>query len=477
MTATQPCSPTLHIVGGGLAGSEAAWQAAQAGCRVVLHEMRPVRMTEAHRTDGLAELVCSNSFRSDDAANNAVGLLHAEMRRLGSLIMRAADANQVPAGGALAVDREGFSAAVSRALHQHPAIEIERGEVTGLPPADWGNVVIATGPLTSAPLAEAIRALTDESALAFFDAIAPIVDKDSIDISVAWFQSRYDKAGPFGSGADYINCPLTRQQYDAFVDALLEGEKTDFKDWEATTPYFDGCLPIEVMAERGRETLRHGPMKPVGLTNPHNPTVKPYAIVQLRQDNKLGTLYNMVGFQTKLKYGPQQRIFRTIPGLENAEFARFGGLHRNTFLNSPKLLDRQLRLRAAPRLRFAGQMTGCEGYVESASIGLMAGRYAAAEARGKSLSPPPATTALGALLAHITGGHIETLELGSRSFQPMNINFGLFPPLVQAPTRRADGTRLRGNEKTAAKKQALSARALSDLERWIADHLHVPAAA
>jgi methylenetetrahydrofolate--tRNA-(uracil-5-)-methyltransferase len=477
MTATQPCSPTLHIVGGGLAGSEAAWQAAQAGCRVVLHEMRPVRMTEAHRTDGLAELVCSNSFRSDDAANNAVGLLHAEMRRLGSLIMHAADANQVPAGGALAVDREGFSAAVSRALHQHPAIEIERGEVTGLPPADWGNVVIATGPLTSAPLAEAIRALTDESALAFFDAIAPIVYKDSIDISVAWFQSRYDKAGPFGSGADYINCPLTRQQYDAFVDALLEGEKTDFKDWEAITPYFDGCLPIEVMAERGRETLRHGPMKPVGLTNPHNPTVKPYAIVQLRQDNKLGTLYNMVGFQTKLKYGPQQRIFRTIPGLENAEFARFGGLHRNTFLNSPKLLDRQLRLRAAPRLRFAGQMTGCEGYVESASIGLMAGRYAAAEARGKSLSPPPATTALGALLAHITGGHIETIELGSRSFQPMNINFGLFPPLVQAPTRRADGTRLRGNEKTAAKKQALSARALSDLERWIADHLHVPAAA
>jgi methylenetetrahydrofolate--tRNA-(uracil-5-)-methyltransferase len=477
MTATKPCSSTLHIVGGGLAGSEAAWQAAQSGCRVVLHEMRPVRMTEAHRTDGLAELVCSNSFRSDDAANNAVGLLHAEMRRLGSLIMRAADANQVPAGGALAVDREGFSAAVSRALHQHPAIEIERGEVTGLPPADWGNVIIATGPLTSAPLAEAIRALTDESALAFFDAIAPIVHKDSIDISLAWFQSRYDKAGPSGSGADYINCPLTRQQYDAFVDALLEGEKTDFKDWEATTPYFDGCLPIEVMAERGRETLRHGPMKPVGLTNPHNPTLKPYAIVQLRQDNKLGTLYNMVGFQTKLKYGPQQRIFRTIPGLENAEFARFGGLHRNTFLNSPKLLDSQLRLRAAPRLRFAGQMTGCEGYLESASIGLMAGRYAAAEARGKSLSPPPATTALGALLAHITGGHIETIEPGSRSFQPMNINFGLFPPLVQAPTRRADGTRLRGNERTAAKKQALSARALSDLERWIADQLHVPAAA
>ncbi len=475
MTAT-PSSP-VHIIGAGLAGSEAAWQVAEAGCRVLLHEMRPIRMTEAHRTDSLAELVCSNSFRSDDAANNAVGLLHAEMRKLGSLIMRAADTNQVPAGGALAVDREGFSAAVTRALSEHPNIEVSRGEIAGLPPAEWGNVIVATGPLTSAPLADAIRALTDENALAFFDAIAPIVHKDSIDMSVAWFQSRYDKVGPGGTGADYINCPMTKEQYDAFVAALLAGEKTDFKDWETNTPYFDGCLPIEVMAERGPETLRHGPMKPVGLTNPHNPTVKPYAIVQLRQDNKLGTLYNMVGFQTKLKYGPQQAIFRTIPGLEKAEFARLGGLHRNTFLNSPKLLDAQLRLRAEPRLRFAGQMTGCEGYVESASVGLIAGHYAAADVRGASLAPPPATTALGALLGHITGGHIETIEPGARSFQPMNINFGLFPPLASPPTKKADGSRLRGNEKTVAKKQAISARALSDLDRWIADHLRVPAAA
>ncbi|MBV9462196.1 MAG: methylenetetrahydrofolate--tRNA-(uracil(54)-C(5))-methyltransferase (FADH(2)-oxidizing) TrmFO [Bradyrhizobium sp.] len=475
MTAT-PSSP-VHIIGAGLAGSEAAWQVAESGCRVVLHEMRPVRMSEAHRTDSLAELVCSNSFRSDDPANNAVGLLHAEMRKLGSLIMRAADANQVPAGGALAVDREGFSAAVTRALNEHPNIEISRGEIAGLPPAEWGNVIVATGPLTSAPLADAIRALTDENALAFFDAIAPIVHNDTIDMSVAWFQSRYDKVGPGGTGADYVNCPMTKEQYDAFVAALLAGEKTDFKEWETNTPYFDGCLPIEVMAERGHETLRHGPMKPVGLTNPHNPTVKPYAIVQLRQDNKLGTLYNMVGFQTKLKYGPQQAIFRTIPGLEKAEFARLGGLHRNTFLNSPKLLDAQLRLRADPRLRFAGQMTGCEGYVESASVGLIAGLYAAADIRGASLTPPPATTALGALLGHITGGHIETIEPGSRSFQPMNINFGLFPPLASPPTKKADGSRLRGNEKTVAKKQAISARALADLDRWIADHLRVPAAA
>jgi methylenetetrahydrofolate--tRNA-(uracil-5-)-methyltransferase len=475
MTATP--SPVVHVIGAGLAGSEAAWQVAEAGCRVVLHEMRPIRMTEAHRTDSLAELVCSNSFRSDDAANNAVGLLHAEMRKLGSLIMRAADTNQVPAGGALAVDREGFSAAVTRALNEHPNIEISRSEIAGLPPAEWGNVIVATGPLTSAPLADSIRALTDENALAFFDAIAPIVHKDTIDMSVAWFQSRYDKVGPGGTGADYINCPMTKEQYDAFVTALLAGEKTDFKEWETNTPYFDGCLPIEVMAERGHETLRHGPMKPVGLTNPHNPTVKPYAIVQLRQDNKLGTLYNMVGFQTKLKYGPQQQIFRTIPGLEKAEFARLGGLHRNTFLNSPKLLDAQLRLRAQPRLRFAGQMTGCEGYVESASVGLIAGLYAAADIRGASLVPPPATTALGALLGHITGGHIETIEPGSRSFQPMNINFGLFPPLASPPTKKPDGSRLRGNEKTVAKKQAISAQALTDLDRWVADHLRVPAAA
>src|ERR1700736_4450226 len=392
MTGIKSLSELVTIGRAALAGSEAAWQVAEAGVRVVLHEMRPQRMTEAHRTEGLAELVCSNSFRSDDAANNAVGLLHAEMRRLGSLIMRAADTNQVPAGGALAVDRDGFSTAVTKALNYQPLIEIDRAEIIGLPPADWRNVIVATGPLTSAPLADAIRELSGESALAFFDAIAPIVHRDSIDMSVAWFQSRYDKVGPGGTGADYINCPLTKEQYDAFVDALIAGEKTDFKEWEANTPYFDGCLPIEVMAARGRETLRYGPMKPVGLTNPHDPTVKPYAIVQLRQDNKLGTLYNMVGFQTKLKYGEQQRVFRAIPGLENAEFARLGGLHRNTFLNSPKLLDSQLRLRAQPRLRFAGQITGCEGYVESAAIGLLGGRLAAMERLGRPVSRPPAST-------------------------------------------------------------------------------------
>lgn len=474
---TGPLSNIVHVIGAGLAGSEAAWQVAKSGVPVVLHEMRPDRMTEAHRTDGLAELVCSNSFRSDDAANNAVGLLHAEMRRLDSLIMRAADANQVPAGGALAVDRDGFSAAVTKALNDHPLIEIARGEIKGLPPAEWSNVIVATGPLTSAPLADAIRELTDENALAFFDAIAPIVHRESIDMSVAWFQSRYDKVGPGGNGADYINCPMNKEQYEGFVAALISGEKTEFKEWETNTPYFDGCLPIEVMAERGPETLRHGPMKPVGLTNPHDPTTKACAIVQLRQDNKLGTLYNIVGFQTKLKYGEQQRIFRTIPGLEKAEFARLGGLHRNTFLNSPKLLDSQLRLRAQPRLRFAGQMTGCEGYVESASVGLIAGLYAAADARGETLASPPGTTALGSLLGHITGGHIETIEPGTRSFQPMNINFGLFPPLATAPTKKPDGTRLRGNEKTVAKKQAMSALALADLDRWIADHLRIAAAA
>src|SRR5436190_7800020 len=406
MTGTKSFSETVHIIRAGLAGSEAAWQVARSGVPVVLHEMRPVRMTEAHRTDGLAELVCSNSFRSDDVANNAVGLLHAEMRRLGSLIMSAADANQVPAGGALAVDRDGFSNAVTRALNDHPLIEIRRAEIDGLPPEEWRNVIVATGPLTSAPLAEAIRKLSGEDALAFFDAIAPIVHKDSIDMSLAWFQSRYDKAGPGGTGADYINCPMTKEQYDAFVDALITGEKTDFKQWETSTPYFDGCLPIEIMAERGPETLRHGPMKPVGLTNPHNPTVKAYAIVQLRQDNKLGTLYNMVGFQTKLKHAEQVRIFRTIPGLATAEFARLGGLHRNTFLNSPALLDGELRLKAEPRLRFSGQMTGCEGYVESASVGLLAGLFSAAEVGGTQATTPPPTTALGSLLGHITGGHI-----------------------------------------------------------------------
>jgi len=460
-----PSNP-VHVIGGGLAGSEAAWQLATQGVAVVLHEMRPIRQTAAHQTGGLAELVCSNSFRSDDCETSAIGLLHEEMRRLGSLVMRAADANQVPAGGALAVDRNGFSDAVTAALEAHPLITIDRGEIDGLPPSDWDSVIVATGPLTSPPLAEAIRNVSGESSLAFFDAIAPIVHRDSIDMSVAWMQSRYDKAGPGGSGADYINCPLDRAQYDAFIDALIGAEKVSFHEWEASTPYFDGCLPIEVMAERGRETLRHGPMKPFGLTNPHQPERKPYAVVQLRQDNKLGTLYNMVGFQTKLKHGEQVRLFRTIPGLERAEFARLGGLHRNTYLNSPAVLDARLRLRAMPRLRFAGQITGCEGYVESAAIGLLAGRFAAAERTGATLEAPPPATAHGALLAHITGGHIETIDAGPRSFQPMNINFGLFPPLSQTPTRTAGGERLRGAAKTVAKKRALTARALAELEAW-----------
>jgi methylenetetrahydrofolate--tRNA-(uracil-5-)-methyltransferase len=454
----------IHIVGGGLAGSEAAWQAAQAGVPVVLHEMRPVRMTDAHRTEGLAELVCSNSFRSDDHEMNAVGQIHWEMRQLGSLIMTTADSHQVPAGSALAVDREGFSAAVTGKLAAHPLITIDRGEVAGLPPAVWDNVIIATGPLTSPALAEAIRAKTGADSLAFFDAIAPIVHRDSVDMGKAWFQSRYDKAGPGGNGADYLNCPMDRDQYEAFIDALLASDTTEFKEWEGT-PYFDGCLPIEVMAARGRETLRHGPMKPVGLTNPHQPDVKPYAVVQLRQDNALGTLFNMVGFQTKLKYGAQSAVFRMIPGLENAEFARLGGIHRNTYLDSPRLLDGMLRLKVEPRLRFAGQITGCEGYVESAAVGLMAGRMAAAERRGQSPEAPPATTAMGALLNHITGGHISTIDAGARSFQPMNINFGLFPPVDQ-PVKSADGRRLRGPEKAAAKKRALTARAKADLRAW-----------
>src|SRR5205809_3450093 len=407
----------VRVIGGGLAGSEAAWQIAARGVPVVLHEMRPLRTTAAHKTAALAELVCSNTFRSDDKELNAVGLLHEEMRRLGSLIMRIADANQVPAGAALAVDREGFAAAVTAALDAHPLIDIRREEVTTIPPAAWDSVIIATGPLTSPALADAIATLTGEGALAFFDAIAPIVHRDTIDMSRAWLQSRYDKAGPGGSAAAYINCPLTHEQYDDFVAALLAGEKIAFHDWE--TPYFDGCLPIEVMAERGRDTLRHGPMKPFGLTNQHEPGVKPYAVAQLRQDNRLGTLFNMVGFQTKLKHGEQTRIFRTIPGLERAEFARLGGLHRNTFLNAPKLLDSVLRLHAEPRLRFAGQITGCEGYVESAAIGLLAGRFAAAERRDEEPSAPPATTAMGALLHHITRG------ADAATFQPMNVNFGL----------------------------------------------------
>jgi methylenetetrahydrofolate--tRNA-(uracil-5-)-methyltransferase len=464
----------VHVVGAGLAGCEAAWQVAAAGVPVVLHEMRPSRMTPAHKTGGLAELVCSNSFRSDDGGTNAVGLLHAEMRRLGSLVMRAGDANQVPAGGALAVDREGFSAAVTAALESHPLIEIRREEIAGLPPAEWDQVIVATGPLTSPALADAIRARTGADALAFFDAIAPIVHRDSVNLDVAWFQSRYDKAGPGGTGADYINCPLTRAQYQDFVDALIAGEKVAFHEFEGT-PYFDGCLPIEVMAERGRDTLRHGPLKPFGLTNPRRPDEKPYAVVQLRQDNKLGTLFNMVGFQTKLKHGEQTRIFRTIPGLERAEFARLGGLHRNTFLNSPLLLEATLRLKAEPRLRFAGQITGCEGYVESAAVGLLAGRFAVAERRGVPLMLPPPTTAHGALINHITGGHIATIDAGPRSFQPMNVNFGLFPPLERAPARAPDGMRLRGTAKTIAKKRALTARALADLDCWIAGEM--PAAA
>jgi len=467
MSALAPLQP-VHVVGGGLAGSEAAWQLAGRGVPVILHEMRPVRMTPAHKTGGLAELVCSNSFRSDDPDNNAVGLLHAEMRLMGSLVMQAADAHRVPAGSALAVDRDGFSAAIAAALEAHPLIDIRREEIAGLPPADWDNVIIATGPLTSPALAEAVRAVSGAESLAFFDALAPIVHRDSIDMSVAWFQSRYDK-----SGADYINCPMDRGQYEAFVQALLTGERVSFHDWESSTPYFDGCLPIEVMAERGPETLRHGPMKPMGLTNRHKPHEKPYAVVQLRQDNKLGTLFNMVGFQTKLKHSEQVRIFRTIPALERAEFARLGGLHRNTYLNSPRLLDATLRLKAMPRLRFAGQITGCEGYVESAAVGLMAARFAAAERLGEPLAPPPPTTAHGALLNHITGGHLETIDAGPPSFQPMNVNFGLFPPLAQAPTGPGS-KRLRAAERNAARKQALARRARADLQAWIAG---APAAA
>jgi methylenetetrahydrofolate--tRNA-(uracil-5-)-methyltransferase len=435
----------IHIVGAGMAGSEAAWQLAQAGHSVVIHEMRPTRMTEAHQTGNCAELVCSNSFRSDDAEYNAVGLLHEEMRRCGSLIMAMGDKHKVPAGGALAVDRDGFSAAVTQALRAHPLISFTDETVTGLPPESWGSTIIATGPLTAPELAEAIRAATGEQSLAFFDAIAPIIHFESIDLSKAWFQSRYDKEGPGGTGKDYINCAMDKEQYQAFIAALLAGEKTEFKEWEKNTPYFEGCLPIEVMAERGADTLRWGPMKPVGLTSPHLST-RPYAVVQLRQDNALGTLYNIVGFQTKLKYGEQQRIFKMIPGLENAEFARLGGIHRNTFLNSPKLLDATLRLKAQPHIRFAGQITGCEGYVESAAVGLLAGRFAAG-----LTTTPPLTTALGALLNHITTG------ANAETFQPMNVNFGLFPPLENVPPRI--GARDR--------KKLYSGRALTDLASWL----------
>ena len=459
-------SAPVHVVGAGLAGSEAAWQIASAGVPVILHEMRPVRGTDAHKGSACAELVCSNSFRSDDADQNAVGLLHQEMRRLGSLIMAKGDAHQVPAGGALAVDRDGFAAAVTAALCAHPLVSIERGEVDRLPPEEWDTVIIATGPLTSPDLSSAIGQLTGEKDLAFFDAIAPIVHKDSIDFTKAWFQSRYDKTGPGGTGADYINCPMNESDYRAFLDALLAADQTSLKEWEASTPYFDGCLPIEVMAQRGAETLRFGPMKPVGLSNPHC-RERPYAVVQLRQDNALGTLYNMVGFQTKLKYGEQARVFRLIPGLENAEFARLGGLHRNTYLNSPRLLDSRLRLKAMPRLRFAGQITGCEGYVESAAVGLMAGRMAAAERLGQPFDLPPQTTATGALIAHITGGHIVVEEEGKpSSFQPMNVNFGLFPPL---PATQGANGKMRRPSKGMERRKAMTDRARADFGRWLGD--------
>ncbi len=441
----------VHIIGGGLAGSEAAFQLASAGVPVTLHEMRPGRLTPAHRTGQLAELVCSNSFRSDDAGHNAVGLLHAEMRDLGSLVLEAGDAARVPAGSALAVDRDRFAAAVTATLEAHPLVTIERGEVTAPDPA-WPLVLVATGPLTADGLATWLGRLTGEAHLAFFDAIAPIVHADTIDMSVAWRQSRYDKAsggGTHGPGeGDYINCPLDRDQYAAFIAALLAGEKADFRDWERETPWFEGCMPIEVMAERGPETLRFGPMKPVGLRDPRTGR-RPHAVVQLRQDNASGTLLNIVGFQTKLKHGEQTRIFRTIPGLERAEFARLGGVHRNSFIRSPLLLDRTLRFRSDPRIHVAGQITGCEGYVESAAIGLLAGRFLAARARGLEPAIPPEDTAIGALLHHLTA------NAAPESFQPMNVNFGLFPPL---------DTRARGRDR----RKALSDRARASLARWLA---------
>lgn len=430
----------IHIVGGGLAGSEAAWQLAEAGFRVRLSEMRGGGdMTPAHETDRLAEMVCSNSFRSDDADHNAVGLLHQEMRALGSLIMQCGDQHRVPAGSALAVDREGFAADVTRAIEQHPNVTVVRERIDALPDHP---TIIATGPLTGSVLAGAVAAETGEGALAFFDAIAPIVHRDSIDMDVAWMAARWDKGGK-----DYINCPLDKEQYQTFVQALVDGEKMPFKEWEKDTPYFEGCMPIEVMAERGPETLRYGPMKPTGLDNPRTGRW-PYAVVQLRQDNKLGTLWNMVGFQTKLKHGEQVRIFRTIPGLENAEFARLGGIHRNSFINSPKLLDGELRLRSKPNIRFAGQITGCEGYVESAAVGILAARFAAAQLSGDALPPPPIETALGALLSHITGG------ADAATFQPMNVNFGLMPP----PSGRA---------RKADRKKAYTDRARASLANWL----------
>ena len=473
---------TLNIIGGGLAGSEAAWQAAELGVKVKLYEMRPTRKTDAHNTQGLAELVCSNSFRSDDSETNAVGVLHAEMRHANSLIMQCGDLHKVPAGTALAVDRDAFSDEVTKRLEAHPNIEIIREEVSGLPPESWGQTIIATGPLTSPDLAKEIAEATGEDELSFFDAIAPIVHFDSINFDKAWFQSRYDKVGPGGNGKDYINCPLDEDQYNQFIDSLIDGDKTVFKKWE-NVPYFDGCLPIEVMAERGRETLRHGPMKPMGLTNSHKPEEKPYAVVQLRQDNALGTLYNIVGFQTKLKYGAQAEIFKAIPGLENAEFARLGGIHRNTYLNSPKVLDERLTLKRKPHIRFAGQITGCEGYVESASIGILAARFAVAELEGRELELPPISSAMGALLHHITTGHVaydetgESNEKSKRSFQPMNVNFGLLPPVDKSLLKKPEGVkRWRGKDKTIAKKKIMSARALQDFNTWLSDTSFLEAA-
>lgn len=488
---------TLHIIGAGLAGSEAAWQAANMGVKVVLHEMRPMRGTPAHTGDGCAELVCSNSFRSDDAQHNAVGLMHAEMRALNSLIMREGDKAAVPAGGALAVDRDIFSGGVTAALEAHPSITIQREEITEIP-EDWEQTIIATGPLTSDALAANIAKLTGQDELAFFDAIAPIVHTESINMNIAWFQSRYDKVGPVGDGKDYINCPMTKDQYETFVQELITAEYGLFKEWELpsgtptlseqelSTPYFDGCMPVEIMASRGVETLRFGPMKPVGLTNPHTGE-EPYAVVQLRQDNALGTLYNMVGFQTKMKWGEQTRVFKTIPGLEDAVFARLGGLHRNTFINSPKLLDETLSLitssRRRPgssddpekdsglrrnderRIRFAGQITGCEGYVESASIGLITGRFAASELLGQTPNIPPVTTAIGALIGHITSG------ADADTFQPMNINFGLFPPLSKDEATfeytNKKGKTKRAKYKGQDRKRAYTKRAESALHDWL----------
>ncbi|WGI20432.1 methylenetetrahydrofolate--tRNA-(uracil(54)-C(5))-methyltransferase (FADH(2)-oxidizing) TrmFO [Amylibacter sp. IMCC11727] len=448
-------SKPIHIIGGGMAGSEAAWQLASAGQPVVIHEMRPNVGTFAHQTDNLAELVCSNSFRSDDHEANAVGLLHWEMRAAGSLIMELAEAHKLPAGGALAVDRDPFAEAVTKRLLDHPMVSLERGEITGMPPKDWGQTIVATGPLTSTALAQAILDETGEGALAFFDAIAPIVYADSIDMSKAWFQSRYDKGDTEEERTAYLNCPMDKDTYEAFIDALLESGKTEFKDWEKDTPYFDGCLPIEVMAERGRETLRFGPMKPVGLTNPHNPDERPYAVVQLRRDNALGTLYNIVGFQTKMKYGEQAEAFALIPGLENARFARLGGIHRNTFINSPLLLDHQMRLKARPDVRFAGQISGVEGYVESAAMGILAGRFALAEAQGRDVAEVPQTTAMGALVTHITGG------AEAKTFQPMNVNFGLFP-LVEGVKG--------GRRNRKDRYKAYTDRAKADWQDWLREN-------